>query len=74
MTKLALPTRNSLRLDEVSSTLFYVGEAAFNQAETSPVWRIKRIQTVGSVMKVEWANGNDAFQNIWSDRASLSYS
>lgn len=74
MSKLALPIRASLRLDEVSPTLIYVGEAAFNQPENLPVWRIKRLQTTGTVLKMEWANGNDSFENVWSDRTTLTYS
>ena len=74
MTKVATPTRSSIRYDEVSSVLSYVGDAAFNQSEASAVWRIKRIQTTGTVLKIEWADGNDNFDNIWANRASLSYS
>lgn len=61
------------RLDEVSSTVTYVGEAVVGTADSSALWRIKRIQTTGTVLKIEWANGNSNFSNIWNNRASLTY-
>ena len=39
---------------------------------SNPVWRIKRISTSSGVI-VEWADGNVNFDNVWDDRASLSY-
>ena len=62
----------SLRLDEVSSTLMYVGEAAISSSTANPVWRIKRINTTSGVI-VEWADGNYNFDSVWDNRASLTY-
>jgi hypothetical protein len=38
------------------------------------VWRIKRLLTTGTVLAVEFADGNPKYDNIWNDRASLTYS
>lgn len=73
MTKLAAPIRASLRLDTASATETYVGEAAVGQGEDNPAWRIKKLTTVGSILKIEWADGNDNFDNVWTNRASLTY-
>lgn len=73
MTRLATPVRNTLRLDEVSDTVMYIGEAAFGQNESNPVWRIKKVITVGTVLSVLWADGDDRFDNIWADRLTLTY-
>jgi vacuolar-type H+-ATPase subunit E/Vma4 len=62
----------SLRLDEASPTVMYVGEASPSAALSSPVWRIKRIDTTSGVI-VEWADGNSNFDNVWADRLTLSY-
>lgn len=67
-------TNFSVKLDTVSSTLLYVGEAALNSAANAPVWRIRKIETIGTVMSVLWADGDQAFNNVWDNRASLSYS
>lgn len=66
--------RNSLRLDTVSATLLYVGEADFGSAETASNWRIKRLITTGTVLKIDYADGNERYDNVWTDRATLSYS
>lgn len=61
-------------LDEVSDTLSYVGKANPNSGTNSAVWQIKRIQTTGQVLAVEFADGDAKFDNIWDNRASLTYS
>lgn len=64
------------RIDEVSSTLFYVGwldEPSLNQSETSPIWRIRRIMQSGTVWKMQYADGDSNFIKVWSDRAILNY-
>ena len=64
----------STRIDEVSSSLTYIGEAAVGADESKPVWRIQRITVTGSVTSIQYANGSTAWNNVWTDRASLSYS
>jgi hypothetical protein len=64
----------SIRVDDASSTVTYVGEAAVASSENSAVWRIKKLETTGTVLKVTWADGNNHFDNVWANRASLSYS
>lgn len=65
---------SSLRVDDASSTITYVGEAPHSSNESDAVWRIKKLETVGTVLKVTWADGNSSFDNVWADRASLTYS
>jgi hypothetical protein len=74
MSKLAIPTRKRLELDDASSTITYVGEAPFGSVASDSNWRIFRMQTSGSVLSITWADGNDEFDNVWANRASLSYS
>lgn len=59
------------RLDEVSNTLNYVGEAAVGSADSAAVWRIKRITTTGTVLKIEYASSS--YNQIWNNRAALTY-
>jgi len=61
------------RLDDSSAPLIYSGEAMPGTLETDPGWRIKRIDVTGATV-VLWAHGNARFDNVWADRASLSYS
>lgn len=60
-------------LDEVSDTLTYVGYAALGTDEGAPRWKIIRIQKIGTVTKAEYADGNMVYDNIWTNRASLTY-
>jgi len=63
---------SALKLDEVSSTLFYVGEASIAASTSSPMWRIRKIDTTTGV-DVRWADGNSNYDNVWDDRTSLTY-
>ncbi len=62
----------ALRLATVGD-IDYVGEASTGSATSGASWRIKRVDsTTGTV--IQWADGNSNFDNIWDNRASLSYS
>jgi hypothetical protein len=61
-------------VDEVSSTLTYVGEAVPGTLQATALWRIKRISIAAGVTTIEWADGDSNFDNVFSNRASLAYS
>ncbi len=61
----------SIRLDD-GATYLYVGKAAMGSATSSAVWQIQRITQADTT--VIWADGDAAFNNVWDNRASLSYS
>ena len=48
----------------------YVGYAAMASDTSAAVWRIKRIGATGSE---DWADGDDQFNNIWDNYATLTY-
>lgn len=53
----------------------YVGKAAPGSASSAAVWQVKKLAYSGTnVTQVDWADGNDSFDNIWDNRASLAYS
>lgn len=64
------------RLEYTGTTLLYLGDAAPGSATSDPVWRIRKYTVDGNSMvtKVEFAEGNGNFDNIWNNRATLSYS
>ena len=65
----------SPRLDIPSDTIMYVGLAAPDADPAGAVWKIIRITSdVNGGLVGEWADGNTEFDNIWDNRASLSYS
>ena len=62
----------TLLLDEASTTISYIGEAAPASSSSAPVWRIRRLDTTSGVSLL-YADGNTNFDNIWDNRASLTY-
>lgn len=65
--------RLTVRLDEVSDTLFYVGKALIGKVDADANWLIIRYTTVGNVLMSEYANGSEAFDQVWDDRTTLTY-
>ena len=59
---------------ENQATVIYIGWATMGTATSSALWRIKKIGISSDVYTIEWADGNQSFDNIWDNRASLSYS
>lgn len=70
-----MPPVYATRTDFVTANLAYVGEALPGTLDSAPSWRIKRL-TLGldDDVVTEWADGNANFDNVWNDRATLSYS
>lgn len=61
------------RVDEVSDTLFYLGFAELGTDEDEPLWKIRRIQQVGSIWEQKYVNGEEYYRYRWADRASYVY-
>ena len=62
----------TVRLDEATATLSYYGRADAGALTGAAVWQIKRIDTSAGVV-IDWADGNTDFDNVWDNRAALSY-
>lgn len=74
-TPMAGATENYTQLiDYVSSSVTYIGYAEPGTAQSSALWRIKKMVTTGDDLEIVFADGNANFDNVWNDRASLSYS
>lgn len=68
----AAPTM-AIKIDEASSTVTYIGKAPVGSDGALAVWQISRFTEDGTVTVCEFADGNARFDNVWDDRASLSY-
>jgi hypothetical protein len=61
--------------DFPDANTIYIGDAIINSSSAAAVWRIKKFTLVGgNPTAKEWAGGADAFDQIWNNRAGLSYS
>lgn len=61
----------TLRLDTVGS-VDYVGEASIGTATSASSWRIKKVDSTTGIV-LQWA-GTGIFNQVWDNRASLTYS
>jgi hypothetical protein len=60
----------ALRLDTVGS-VDYVGEASIGTTTSAASWRIKKIDSTTGIV-LQWA-GTGVFDQVWDNRASLTY-
>ena len=65
--------RLTVRLDQVSDNLFYVGKALIGSVDSDSLWQIVRYTKTGNVLKSEYANGDENFNSVWDDRTTLTY-
>ena len=72
-TKIAVTSEEdaqSLRFEQVSSTLMYLGEGLLGALTSEAKWKIKKIDTTtGVVITV----ASSDFDQIWDNRGSLTY-
>jgi hypothetical protein len=61
-------------IDQVDSNTTYIGVGKTGEATSSAVWQIRKLLTSGTVTTIKYANGSDAYNQIWDNRSSLSYS
>lgn len=60
-------------IDEPSATETYIGKAALGSALGDAVWQIQYIEVLGAITRITWADGDSEFDNVWNNRASLTY-
>ena len=58
-------------IDEMSKE--YEGKALIGKVDSDANWLIIRYTTTGVVLKSEYANGSEAFNQVWNNRATLTY-
>lgn len=66
----------ALVVDESNPNVIYRGYANPNSSQAAAVWAIKKTTTNsnGDITTTTWADGNQNFDNIWNNRATLAYS
>lgn len=67
----------SLQLDYVGGTNpVYLGIAAPGTTTATAKWQIRKLTFDGNnnITKMEYSNGSSSFDQVWNDRAGLSYS
>jgi len=70
-TEISSHSTDQLLLDKASSTITYVGVATRGTATSAAAWKIFKLDTTSGLSK-KWASG--AYDQVWDNRASLTYS
>ena len=65
-----------VRWDYASATVRYRGHGRIGAATSAPAWRIARLtfDSQGRHITTEFAGGSAEYDQIWDDRATLSFS
>jgi hypothetical protein len=62
------------KIDEATSTLIYIGFSQNLGTDSSiALWKIKKIEKIGTVWEIKYADGNELYDNIWDNRSTLNY-
>lgn len=61
------------KLIDVDGNYTYIGEAQPGTSQSSPNWRIKRVEKVGDDINIIWAGGSSSFDKTWNNRLTYSY-
>lgn len=65
--------QTALRVDNTTTaSAVYIGTAPIGTATSAAAWQIQKLDTSSGVV-IKWANASNAFNTIWDNRASLSY-
>lgn len=64
----------TMRVDEVSSTVTYIGRAIAGSSESDAVWLIKKMEQVGTVLSIKTVDGTSASNAAWAQRTGYTYS
>lgn len=62
----------ALQLDESASPITYIGQALPGSSTSSAAWSIKKMDETSGLV-ITWADGSSEFNQVWDDRASLTY-
>lgn len=63
----------SFIFDQATSTIMYFGYATAGSLTSAASWKIKKIEISGTQVIVTHADSNSNYDNIWDNRASLTY-
>ena len=63
-----------LNLQVASATITYIGNAPIGSATSAAVWKIKRLDSTSGDAVILYAGGAPAYNQIFDNRAALTYS
>lgn len=68
-------TDQAVQLDIASSTVTYIGKAPVGTATGAAGWKVSKLTSnAEGDLAITYADGNASYDNVWDNRAALSYS
>ncbi len=65
----------TIQYDDAGSSITYIGKAVPGTATSAASWQIQKLDESSTPdFSLKWADGDGNFDNVWDNRASLSYS
>jgi len=61
-------------VDEPDANTTYVGKAVSGTLTAAASWQVRKILVAGNITTISSADGNLLFDNVWDNRAALTYS
>lgn len=61
-------------VEDIDLSSFYIGYAIDHALQNEPHWQIRKVVETGDVIDIYFANGTEAFDKIWLNRALYTYS
>ena len=61
-------------IDEATTTITYIGKAVPGTLASDALWQIKRMDTSTLSLVERYGGGSTSFDQVWDDRASITYS
>lgn len=76
LNKGSIPTSDvplATRLDDATTAnVTYIGKAAIGSDTSTATWQIAKLDTSSGLVKT-WADGDASYDNVWDNRATLTY-
>lgn len=69
-----IETEFSILIEDLGTGTTYSGKASAGSLSSDAVWQVKKIVESGGDLTITFADGDTNFDNVWDDRASLTYS
>jgi hypothetical protein len=67
-------TEYQKRIDDAGSGVTYVGKTSPGGSSAASIWQIQKITESSGDVTILWADGDVSYDNVWDNRAALSYS
>jgi len=60
---------------DINNNPIYIGRAAISSLTSAAVWQIRKIDfdVSNNPLSIKWADGDDNYDNVWDNRAALTY-